>query len=83
MTVSLDGLEKDHIWMRQHPLAFEGACRAIRLCAAGDDNQHLVRIHVRRYFLIDNPEEILCGHVGSVYRGNAIAPAMQTMNVAA
>ena len=32
MTVSLDGLEQDHIWMRQHPLAFEGACRAIRLC---------------------------------------------------
>ncbi len=32
MTVSLDGLEEDHIWMRQHPLAFEGACRAIRLC---------------------------------------------------
>jgi radical SAM enzyme (rSAM/lipoprotein system) len=34
MTVSLDGLEKDHVWMRQHPLAFEGACRAIRLCVA-------------------------------------------------
>ena len=34
MTVSLDGLEQDHIWMRQHPLAYEGACRAIRLCVA-------------------------------------------------
>ena len=34
MTVSLDGLEADHVWLRQHPLAFEGACRAIRLCAA-------------------------------------------------
>ena len=34
MTVSLDGLEEDHVWLRQHPLAFEGACRAIRLCAA-------------------------------------------------
>ena len=34
ITVSLDGLEADHIWLRQHPLAFEGACRAIRLCAA-------------------------------------------------
>lgn len=32
MTVSLDGLEEDHIWMRQHPLAYEGAIRAIRLC---------------------------------------------------
>ena len=34
MTVSLDGLKQDHIWMRQHPLAYEGACRAIRLCVA-------------------------------------------------
>lgn len=34
ITVSLDGLEDDHVWLRQHPLAFEGACRAIRLCAA-------------------------------------------------
>lgn len=34
MTVSCDGLEEDHIWMRQHPLAFEGATRAIKLCAA-------------------------------------------------
>lgn len=34
LTVSLDGLEQDHVWLRQHPLAFDGACRAIRLCAA-------------------------------------------------
>lgn len=34
ITVSLDGLEEDHVWLRQHPLAFEGACRAIRLCVA-------------------------------------------------
>lgn len=31
ITVSLDGLEKDHIWLRQHPLAFEGATRAIKM----------------------------------------------------
>ena len=34
MTVSLDGLKDDHVWLRQHPLAFEGACQAIRLCVA-------------------------------------------------
>lgn len=34
LTVSLDGFEEDHVWLRQHPLAFQGACRAIRLCAA-------------------------------------------------
>ena len=34
MTVSLDGLKDEHVWLRQHPLAFEGACRAIRLCVA-------------------------------------------------
>lgn len=34
ITVSLDGLKDDHVWLRQHPLAFDGACRAIRLCAA-------------------------------------------------
>lgn len=37
ITISLDGLEQDHVWLRQHPLAFEGACRAIRLCAAEKD----------------------------------------------
>lgn len=31
ITVSCDGLEADHIWLRQHPLAFEGATRAIKL----------------------------------------------------
>ena len=35
LSISMDGLEEDHIWLRQHPLAFEGATRAIRL-AAGD-----------------------------------------------
>lgn len=34
LTVSCDGLEKDHVWLRQHPLAFEGAMRAIKLCVA-------------------------------------------------
>lgn len=33
ITVSCDGLEADHIWLRQHPLAFEGATRAIKLIA--------------------------------------------------
>ena len=33
ITVSCDGLEADHVWLRQHPLAFEGATRAIRLIA--------------------------------------------------
>mgnify|MGYP002511626335 CR=1 FL=1 len=37
ITISLDGSEDDHVWLRQHPLAFEGACRAIRLCAAERD----------------------------------------------
>lgn len=31
MAISLDGLEDDHIWLRRHPLAYEGAIRAIRL----------------------------------------------------
>ena len=33
ITVSCDGLEQDHVWLRQHPMAFEGATRAIRLIA--------------------------------------------------
>ena len=37
MAISLDGLKDDHVWLRQHPLAFEGACRAIRLAAAEKD----------------------------------------------
>ena len=33
LTISCDGLEDDHVWLRQHPLAFEGATRAIHLIA--------------------------------------------------
>ena len=43
ITVSLDGLEEDHVWLRQHPLAFEGACRAIRLIA--EYNQSAISNH--------------------------------------
>jgi radical SAM enzyme (rSAM/lipoprotein system) len=34
LAISLDGLEEDHKWLRQSPLAYEGACRTIRLAAA-------------------------------------------------
>lgn len=37
MSISLDGTEEDHIWLRQHPLAFQQACHAIRLAA----NEHM------------------------------------------
>lgn len=40
ITVSCDGLEADHVWLRQHPLAFEGATRAIRLIAEYNSRQH-------------------------------------------
>ena len=33
IAISFDGLELDHNWLRQHPLAFEGATRAIKLAA--------------------------------------------------
>lgn len=39
ITVSCDGLEADHVWLRQHPLAFEGATRAIRLIAEYNQSQ--------------------------------------------
>ena len=34
MAISFDGMELNHNWLRQHPLAFEGATRAIKLAAA-------------------------------------------------
>lgn len=34
VSVSFDGLRDNHNWLRQHPLAFDGAVRAIRLAAA-------------------------------------------------
>ena len=34
MTVSLDGFEEDHNWMRGHKLSFQNAVRAISLAAA-------------------------------------------------
>jgi len=33
MAISFDGMELDHNWLRQHPLAFESATRAIKLAA--------------------------------------------------
>ena len=40
MAISFDGLEFDHNWLRQHPLAFEGATRAIKLAAAYNSHLH-------------------------------------------
>ena len=37
MSVSFDGLKDNHNWLRQHPLAFEGATRAISLLVAAGD----------------------------------------------
>ena len=34
MAISFDGMKDNHNWLRQHPLAFEGATRAIKLAAA-------------------------------------------------
>lgn len=34
MAISFDGMKDDHNWLRQHPLAFEAATRAIKLAAA-------------------------------------------------
>lgn len=34
MAISFDGMCDNHNWLRQHPLAFEGATRAIKLAAA-------------------------------------------------
>ena len=34
MAISFDGMKGNHNWMRQHPLAFDGATRAIKLAAA-------------------------------------------------
>ena len=34
MAISFDGMKDKHNWMRQHPLAFDGATRAIKLAAA-------------------------------------------------
>ena len=33
MAISFDGMKDNHNWLRQHPLAFEGATRAIKLAA--------------------------------------------------
>ena len=34
MAISFDGMKDNHNWMRQHPLAFDGATRAIKLAVA-------------------------------------------------
>ena len=34
VAISFDGMKDNHNWLRQHPLAFEGATRAIKLAAA-------------------------------------------------
>lgn len=37
MTISLDGLEENHNWMRNHPQSFKRATAAIRMAAEKDD----------------------------------------------
>ncbi len=37
MTISLDGLEEDHNWMRRHPASFSRAVDAIAMAAAAPD----------------------------------------------
>ena len=37
ITISLDGLEETHNWMRNHPMSFKKAIEAIRLVAKADD----------------------------------------------
>lgn len=37
MTVSLDGLEQNHNWLRGHPESYSSAMKAIRLLAGADD----------------------------------------------
>ena len=34
MAISFDGMQDNHNWLRQHPFAFDGATRAIKLAAA-------------------------------------------------
>ena len=34
LAISLDGLEEDHKWLRQSPLAYDAACRTIKLAVA-------------------------------------------------
>ena len=34
MAISFDGMQDNHNWLRQHPMAFDGATRAIKLAAA-------------------------------------------------
>ncbi len=34
MAISFDGMKDNHNWLRQHPLAFDGATRAIQLAAS-------------------------------------------------
>ncbi len=37
MSISCDGLQDQHIWLRQHPLAFQAANRAIQLAVPDND----------------------------------------------
>ncbi len=37
MSVSFDGLHDNHVWLRQHPMAFDGAVRAIKLAVSDKD----------------------------------------------
>ncbi len=65
ITISLDGLEENHNWMRNHPKSFERACEAIRMVAKAEDLKFDVVTCVNRRSLrqLDDLKELLisCG----------------------
>lgn len=63
ITISLDGLEETHNWMRNHPMSFKKALEAIRLVAKADDLNFDVVTCVNRRSLpqLEELKELLIG----------------------
>ena len=66
ITVSCDGLEADHVWLRQHPLAFEGATRAIRMIAEYNSHQQSAISHQLAWDVVTCVNRRTVGHLAEI-----------------
>ena len=51
--------------------------------ASGDDDQDLMGVHMGCYLRINDTEEVFCGHVGLLHGRDAVAAAMETVDITA
>ncbi len=82
ITVSLDGLEDSHNWLRNNPKSFSNALRALKLIAKtpGLSYDAVTCVHQRNIFELESMKEILLNNAILNWRIFTIAPIGRATN---